>query len=251
MSDETRQFSPFDDDDDDDRTRVRPSHPDETSPAGDDDRTVVAPHKGETSVMPNQDWKADDAAWAGRAQVRPPRPSREDWTSSEDWSTSEPREPRGKWWMPIVVGIVGLLLLGALGWGIYLIATNTDEPSDNPTVPPVSAPAVQTPRTTKATTTRPATTPPETEPTTTEPTGPTEVAVPALLGLSQEEAQAALTRSGFQSRVIYRPSESPAGTVIDSDPAEGQEVPPDTVVTLVIAVPQQAPPSTGGTPKQN
>jgi beta-lactam-binding protein with PASTA domain len=33
------------------------------------------------------------------------------------------------------------------------------------------------------------------------------------------------------------------GTVIDSDPEEGQEVPPDTTVTLIIA----APPTTAPT----
>jgi predicted exporter len=32
-----------------------------------------------------------------------------------------PREPRGKWWTPIVVGIAVLVLLALLGWGIWLI----------------------------------------------------------------------------------------------------------------------------------
>ncbi|MEV7621540.1 PASTA domain-containing protein [Actinoplanes sp. NPDC089786] len=265
MSDQTRQFSPFDDDgDDDDRTRVRPGHPDETTvnPSASADATRVnAPASAdETRVNSSASVDAtrvgepvkDDGAWAGRATVRPPRPTREDWTSADDWATSSPREPRGKWWLPIVVGIVGLVLLGALGWGVYLIATNSDEPSDSPAVPQISAPGVQTPRTTTTTTTnQPTTTPPTTEPTTTEPTGPTEITVPALLGLSQQEAQEALTRRGLKFRSIVRPSENPAGTVIDSDPAEGQEVPPDTVVTLVIAAPQQAPPSIGGTRGQN
>jgi hypothetical protein len=231
MSDETRQFSPFDGDgDDDDRTKVQPSHPSEN----------------ETRPLPRQ----DDAAWAGRAQVRPPGPGREVWTTDEDdWAATQARpEPRGKWWTPIVVGIVALLLLGALGWGVYLIATNTEEPSDSPSVPPISAPTVQTPRTTAPATTQPTTTPPTTEPTTTEPTGPTEITVPALLGLSQEEAEQALNRRGLKSRSIFRPSDNPAGTVIDSDPAEGQEVPPGTQVTLVIATPRVGAPSTGPTP---
>lgn len=237
MSDETRQFSPFDDDDDDDdRTRVQPSHPDE--------------NRGKTEVMPNRDWAADDGAWAGRAQVRPPRPSREDWGPAGDWSADEPRVPPSKWWMPIVVGVVALVLLGALGWGVYLIATNSDAPSDSPAVPQISAPTVQTPRT-SAPVTRPTTTPPTTQPTTTEPTGPTEITVPALLGLSQEEAEQALARRGLKSRTIFRPSDNPAGTVIDSDPAEGQEVPPDTQVTLVIATLRTGATSQGATPDED
>lgn len=229
MSDETRQFSPFDgDDDDDDRTRVQPSHPEET----------------------RRDWAADDAPWAGRAQVRPPRPSREDWSSGDTWSADEPREPRAKWWTPIVIGIVSLVLLGALGWGVYLIATNSEAPSDSPSLPPISAPTVQTPRT-SAPAARPTTTPPTTQPTTTEPTGPTEITVPALLGLSQEEAEQALSRRGLKSRAIFRPSDNPAGTVIDSDPAEGQEVPPDTQVTLVIATLRTGVPSQSGTPDED
>jgi beta-lactam-binding protein with PASTA domain len=36
-------------------------------------------------------------------------------------------------------------------------------------------------------------------------------------------------------KLIYRDNDAPPGTVIGSDPAEGQEVPPDTTVTLVVA----------------
>lgn len=242
MSDETRQFSP--DDDDDDRTRVQPRQEgDETivtpTPPGVTQPGATPPGPARpdaTSVMPNSDWQADDKAWAGRAQVRPPRPSREVWTTTGDeWAPADPREPRGKWWMPIVLGIVGLVLLGALGWGIYLIASAEDGTGD-PATPPSAqqAPTVQVPTTEATRSTAPTTTPPTTA-TTTNPTGPTAVTVPALVGLSQQEAQQALERRGLSSRTIQRPSDNPPGTVIDSDPAEGQEVPPDTQVTLVIA----------------
>jgi beta-lactam-binding protein with PASTA domain len=79
--------------------------------------------------------------------------------------------------------------------------------------------------------------------------GPPEVTVPALTGLSQQEAQQALDRRGLSSRLIFRTSDSDAaaGTVIESDPAEGQEVPADTQVTLVIAAQPSAPVSSSAT----
>ena len=59
--------------------------------------------------------------------------------------------------------------------------------------------------------------------------------VPALRGLPLAEARAALNRTGLPYRVLYLNSTAAPGTVIDSDPAEGQEVPPDTRVTIVVA----------------
>jgi beta-lactam-binding protein with PASTA domain len=61
------------------------------------------------------------------------------------------------------------------------------------------------------------------------------VPIPALTGLAVNDAKNALTAVGLTSRVIYLPSTSQAGTVIDSDPQEGQEVPPGSRVTLVVA----------------
>jgi len=265
-ADETRQFDPFDDDDD--RTRPGEIHPEGGTRSGDDagsdrtrqmpatpgndgtrqvpatpgdDATVVTPRPpedGGTAVMPPvQEWTAQEAAWAGRAEVRPRRPG--DYGTTSDWDpVAPPDEPRGKWWMPILVGILALILLGLLGWGIYLIAQNSDEGGETPApAPSVTAPA----------TTEPATTPPTTEPTTTPPTTQptnTEVTVPALVGLSQQEAQQALERRGLNYRLIFRSSDAAPGTVIDSDPAEGQEVPPDTQVTLVIAAPPTTQPGT-------
>ena len=79
---------------------------------------------------------------------------------------------------------------------------------------------------------------------TTDPTD-TEVTIPALKGLSRQDAQQALSRRGLASRLRFVVSDAaPANTVIDSDPAEGQEVPPDTTVTLVIAVPPTTAPAT-------
>jgi beta-lactam-binding protein with PASTA domain len=61
------------------------------------------------------------------------------------------------------------------------------------------------------------------------------VTVPALRGYPLPQAQAALVKTGLKFRTIYRTNAAAPGTVIDSDPAEGQQVPPDTTVTLVVA----------------
>ena len=253
--DETRQFSPFEDDD---RTAVPGNHPDEGPRSGDawapdrtqqmppvDDATVVTPRDATAVMPPARDWAEPEGAWSGRAEVRPPGPG--DYTVASEWdAVPPPTEPRGKWWMPILVGILALILLGLLAWGIYLIAQNSDDDPGTPApAPSVTAPATVT--------TEPTTTPPTSEaptsatPTTTEPTGPTEVTVPALVGLSQEEAQRALDRRGLTYRLIFRPSDAQPRTVIDSDPAEGQEVPPDTQVTLVIAAERTQPATTATT----
>jgi beta-lactam-binding protein with PASTA domain len=71
--------------------------------------------------------------------------------------------------------------------------------------------------------------------------------VPALKGLSSQEARKALDRKGLNYRLRYVPSDSPAGTVIDSDPAEGQQVPADTVITLIIAAETDTPTPTATT----
>ena len=211
-----------------------------------------------TAVMPpvDDDWARSRAnpAWSGRAEVRPPQPGRG--YPEVDWSAAATPERRDRWWMPIVVGIIALVLLAVLGWAIYLIVRNVD---DEP-APVQSATTAATPAETVTT----QSTPPSTEPTTattttsaapmpstTEPTI-TEVLVPALRGLALPEAQAALNTTGLNYRLIYRKVDAPAGTVIDSDPAEGQEVPPDTVVTLVVAAEGQTatPTATDGEPEE-
>jgi hypothetical protein len=275
--DETRSFSPFDDatwaDDagrpgrrrpgdgprpsarDDDQTRIQP-------PVGDDDRTrvqpgdptVVSPSErpvDATSVMPPA---GDSPAWSGRAGVRPPQPGGAEYQEVVDWPAGPPPEQRDRWWMPIVVGIIVLVLLAALGWGIYLIVQNAGKNnSPAPAVTTSAPPAPTTAATTETTepTTEPTTTEPTTEPTTTEPATEA-VSIPALRGLSVADAKAALKGVGITStRVIYRPSDGEPDTVIDSDPEEGQEVPPDTTVTLVVSRPSTATPTATATTAAN
>ncbi|WP_433299584.1 PASTA domain-containing protein [Actinoplanes sp. CA-030573] len=242
---------------DDDATQVAPQPPlddDATRVAplpSDVDATRVAPRPDSTSVMPpaTDDWAASRAnpVWSGRAEVRAPQPGLAGYDT--DWSdgpapVSAPGQ-RDRWWMPIIVGIVVLVLLALLGWGVYVIMQNSGDEPGPATTPSTVATTMTTepssaPPTTTAPSSQPTTTTPSVSPTTTEPTT-TEVVVPALRGLSLAEARAALDRSGLRYRVLYRNSTAaPEGTVIDSDPAEGQEVPPDTRVTIVVSQPQGA-----------
>ena len=211
---------------------------------------VRRPRPDATSVMPAaDDWAPGrgNPAWTGRAEVRTPRPGGSAYTEQDEWAAPVIREPRDRWWMPILVGIIALLLLTALGFGIYLIVQNTGGDSGPaPVASTTGAPARTATATTPPTTA--ATTEPTPEPSTTEPTA-TEVKIPALVGLSLPEAQAALARTGLSSyKLIYRDNDAPPGTVIGSDPAEGQEVPPDTTVTLVVARQSSPAPTTATTP---
>lgn len=251
--DETRQFSPFDD-----ATQVGGPPAGDAAAADQTRATPVTPRPARsdpaatTALPPVDDWAASrgNPAWAGRAEVRAPRPGGPEY-ADDDWPAGPIREPRDRWWMPIVIGIVTLVLLGALGWGIYLIVQNSG--SDQAPAPAPASAAVPQPAVTTGTA-APTTEPTTTAPTTTTATTPTTdstaaIKIPALKGRSLAEAQSALGSVGLSYRLIYRSvGDAAPDTVIDSDPLEGQEVPPDTRVTLVIAArPQSTPPSSPST----
>lgn len=218
--DETRPMRPVDDD----ATRVQSNQP------------SGRPRSGDTSTEPGSPGEWDP--WTGRASVRAPGPEPAPY-SEDEWTPGPPgEEPSGRWWTPIVVGIVALVLAGLLGFGIYLIVQNTAADVDTPQPTPArTTTTATTPATTEPTTEPPVSTVPTTDPTATEAT------VPALRGMPLADAEAALQRSGLSYRVIKLPSDAEPGTVIDCDPAEGQVVPPDSKVTLVVAVERTAGPT--------
>ncbi|AGL13552.1 PASTA domain-containing protein [Actinoplanes sp. N902-109] len=258
MSDDTGEFFPFRGEDEkergnqpndgprksDDETRILPSA---ASPE-DEATRVYAPVRSGA-------WAEEDEIWEGRAGVRAPQPDE----TRTDWTSISPEEPRGRWWTPILVGILALVLLALLGWGIYLILQSHGNDGENSPAPAVTSAAVPSPEPT-ATTTTPKTeapsTPPTTVPTTTTTTAaapPSDVTIPALRGLSLDEARTALNRKNLNYRLRYVPStDAPPGTIIGSDPAEGQQVPGDTIINLIIASEPTAtattpPPATGTT----
>jgi serine/threonine-protein kinase len=60
--------------------------------------------------------------------------------------------------------------------------------------------------------------------------------VPALVGLSREDAQRRLEGEGFDlGDVVERPSQSPAGQVVDSRPRGGADLPIPGTVSIVVS----------------
>jgi hypothetical protein len=139
----------------------------------------------------------------------------------------------GRWWMPILIGIIGLLLLGVLGYGVWLITSANDDDE-----PPAPAPTTTAPA--RPTTRPPTTAPPRTAPPTTQ--APAQVEVPGLAGESVQSARAQLDQLGLPYRLQYeQTADQESGTVIRTDPPEGTLVKPGTKITIVVA---EAPPET-------
>lgn len=199
-------------------------------PAADD---TAVPSVERTKEMPA-------AAWSGRAQVPPPTGLRD----SAPYTVAEPAPPGGRaWWTPVLLGMLALGLVGLIVLAAWLMGRETaPEPQITTSAPPIRS---------AAPTTAPRTSAP---PTTTSPTpspAPQLIAVPDLEGMTQEEAQDALEEAGLSYDIRYRPSAQDEGTVIETRPGAGEQVPPGTEILLVISsgpttssVP--APPTTGG-----
>jgi hypothetical protein len=131
--------------------------------------------------------------------------------------------------MPIVIGLAALLLLGVLGYGLWLIAAADDgtEPAGGP-----SATAPAAPRTTAPPATREAP----------RPTAPQPVEVPRLAGESLADAQDRLDELGLTYRVEFEETdEEQPGRVLRTEPDGGAEVEPRSRVTLVVAAAPEEP----------
>ncbi|SCL65204.1 PASTA domain-containing protein [Micromonospora chersina] len=167
-------------------------------------------------------------AWSGRAGVPPPRPAGYPEPGTE-WYTEE--QAGRRWWMPILLGVLALLLIALIGVGVWLALRAADrnaEPGLSPSAVPSTAPQTSVTPSTAA----PRSSPPSSPPTT---TAAAEVPVPPLVGLPESAARAALDRLGVDYRVRYRTSDQPAGTVIDTDPEAGETVAEGDQVTVVVA----------------
>ncbi|MGC4865805.1 PASTA domain-containing protein [Micromonospora sp. DT53] len=245
----------------DDQTRPLPSaadrpgstpaeaDPDKTAPI---DRTVPArPEPPADQTMPidraagtRPGPPADRTApippsWAGRAEVRSPRPD----DRAAEWYVEE--QGGRRWWLPILWGVLALLLAGLLGGALWLVLAqrddDRDDPGTTPSLPPTSAPSVQP--TSAAPTSAAPTSESPSSPATTD--VPDELPVPPLAGLPQATAEGLLARLGLAYQVVYRPSELPPGTVVGTEPGAGTSVSTDDEVLLIIS---QARPSTGASP---
>jgi beta-lactam-binding protein with PASTA domain len=66
---------------------------------------------------------------------------------------------------------------------------------------------------------------------------PDTIAVPAVVGLSEEDARDALDRAGFTGSINTEQADStdPEGTVVGVEPERGASVPPNTTITLQVS----------------
>ncbi len=245
--DETSQFNPFVDDQD----VVPPPGADATRrmAAADDSpsfpRTGDAPTAPFDRTAPLDQTRAmpavtDDAgaAWSGRAEVRTPPPVPPDGTVVGGWAPVAAEPPSRRWWLPILVGVAALLLVGLVGAGVYALTSGND---DDP-APAASAPAAPT-------SAAPTTESPSPEPTTPSPSPAEEtVAVPEVVGRTSADARRALDEAGLTYRLRFRESDEEPGTVLDSRPSVGEQVEPGSRVELIIAREEPTTAPTNATP---
>lgn len=197
---------------------------DETSllpPAGTGDTTVFRPTgPAETAMIPSATGQpgGQGARWSARAGVPATDHADEEWVP--------PQEPGGAWWLPIALGIGGLILVALVGLGVWLAVRhsgNTPAPVTSPSVSPTPSPT------------------PSPSPTAspTPPPSPTAAAVtlPELRGTSLGDAQTVLTGLGLVPAVRNQVDGSvPPGFVIGTDPPANSTVPAGGTVTLIVAV---------------
>lgn len=75
------------------------------------------------------------------------------------------------------------------------------------------------------------------------------VAVPAIVGMSQGDAQAALEGAGFElGQVSQRPDKAPLGQVLESKPAPGEKAGVPSSVAVTVSAGSAAAPASKGTP---
>ena len=179
-------------------------------------------------------------AWSGRAGVPPPRPAGYPEPGTE-WYAEE--QAGRRWWMPILLGILALLLIALIGVGVWL-ALRAARPGRH-AVPVAHAAHRPAPRRPPPRRPRPRRAPAADH--AADHQAAARVPMPPLVGLPEAAARAILDRLGVDYRVETRTSDRPAGTVIETDPAAGELISEGDQVTLVVA--EAAAPTTGaGTP---
>ena len=225
----------------DQTSEVDPFAEEENGPDGPSAETAPLPGADDTPPLPGADettpLPSGPASWSGRAAVPRPQPIAVRGASPTSFNDVEDRADR-RWWLPIVVGIVALLLIGVLTYGVWLIVRPSQE-DPQPVIPTRSA----------VTTTSPSSRPTSAAPTTATPTpsatsATATVALPSLIGQPEATARAVLDRLGLIYRLDFRASDQAPGTVIETEPGAGTPVPPGALVTLVIAEAPTAPPRT-------
>lgn len=181
--------------------------------------------------------------WKGQATVRPGTRDED----SDQWGAPTPNRA---WWLPILLGVAGLVLILAIVYALVVVTRGDNSPAPAPSPTPS---ATATPGTSA-----PPSTPPSAPPSTA-PSGPPSGVIPIPLvikGIDVNAAKATLESIGLVAdpEPVSDPNHI-EGTVVDTSPAVGALVQPGTVVILYFAVPppppSSAPPSgppSGATP---
>jgi PASTA domain len=189
------------------------------------DPTAVIP-----STPPTQTWRGSAGVHSGT----------QDPDGTRMWG--DPTSPGRAWWLPIVLGIVGLLII--VGVAFALVAAMKGSSTPAPPLPvPSSTPIISAPPTTPSAV---ASTPPSPTPSlTSEP--PASVTIPdTLTGLLFPDVEAELNSLGLKYTLVAQAdaTERP-NTVLSTNPAAGTVVPYGSTVTIVYAV---VPPSPSASP---
>jgi hypothetical protein len=201
-----------------------------------DDSTAVLPPAGtgaadETAVAP-----AVAEGWQGRATVRPAGTG----YPPEAPDQGEPGEPGRAWWLPILLGVLGLLLIVGLAYGLVVATRNNSKPTPVPS--PSNTPTSVAPSTPPST---PSTPPPSSV--------PANVTVPAnLTSMSLQDAENALMQAGLTFTAMPQTVTDPnqVNRVLSASPPSGTPVSPGSSVTLTygVAGPSQSPGPSGASP---
>ncbi|PTA44624.1 PASTA domain-containing protein [Micromonospora sp. RP3T] len=178
------------------------------------------------------------APWSGRAGVPPPRSAAYPEPGAE-WYADE--QAGRRWWMPILLGVLALILIGLIAAGVWLALRAADRDSGPGT--PSATPSASAPASATSASATPSSASPSASPSDTPPTTAVEVPMPPLVGLPESAARTVLDRLDIDYRIQRRPSDRPAGTVIATDPEAGYAVGEGERVTLVVAA--SAAPTTG------
>ncbi|MFF5231235.1 PASTA domain-containing protein [Dactylosporangium sp. NPDC000521] len=239
-----------------DPTRPEAADPDATriGPAGQDpDATRIG--DGTSPLRPDDSGATriggplggdEPPRWSGRANVpQPGDPSLRPAAAPEEWIEEDPYQGRS-WFTPVIIGVVALVLVGALSYGLYLIYQATADGEN--------APSGQLPVPTEAGSTvvpSPTPQPATAAPTSAAPTGttaaqPTSVTIPTLKGNSLAQATIKLQQLGLEVKVVRRADASvEPGEVAGTDPGAGEIVAPGETITLYVATEPSKAPSSG------
>jgi hypothetical protein len=178
--------------------------------------------------------------WRGQFGVQPPGPN-DDRTST--WSEPPPSSGRA-WWLPILVGIVGLLVLVGVAFALVAAMRHTSSPAP---VPSATKPTPsQVPPTSPAAPSPTVSSPPATP----SASSNSFITIPSTWeGLLFTDVENEINGLGLKYALQPQVDSSVLpNTVINTIPAPGNQVVPGTTITIIYAAPPPPSPSPSPSP---